>query len=133
MSKLIPKFNAVVKNKQFVFKRAELFEKYIEKFEGIEVVLTVKKFYAGRSVKQNNYYWLCLTHISNETGHDPEELHCTFKSWFLIDNSGKFPVVRSTTKLKTFEFMDYMEKIARRMSEVNIELPNPEEWNQLYD
>jgi hypothetical protein len=46
---------------------------------------------------------------------------------FLVDRAKDFPIVRSTTSLNTFQFMEYMEKIARKMSEMNISLPNPDE------
>lgn len=129
MSILIPKFIARVYKKSFHFKRQDVFEKYIDKFENHEVVVTVKKYYKGRSDNQNSLYWLWITHISNETGYEIEELHSTFKAMFLVDRSGKIPIVRSTTSLSTLEFMSYMEKIARRVAEIGIiNLPNPDEW-----
>jgi len=127
MPKLFPKFNATVTKGQLIFKRIDHFKLHIEKYEGKEVIVTVKKVIKGRSTNQNNLYWLWLTCIGNELGYDIEDLHCTFKSMFLTDISKKIPIVRSTTSLSTLEFMEYMEKIARKMTELNITLPSPDE------
>ena len=127
MSKIIPTFLANVKKGILYFKRADLFKMYIGNLDGQKVIVTVKKFYKSRSTKQNSLYWVWLNHIGNEIGEEPEDLHNTFKAMFLVDRAKDFPIVRSTTSLNTFQFMEYMEKIARKMSEMNISLPNPDE------
>lgn len=127
MPKLVPKFNAIVQNGQLTFKKIDHFKLHIQKYEGKEVLVTVKKAIKGRSTKQNNLYWLWLTCIGNELGYDIEDLHCTFKAMYLVDRTKKFPVVKSTTSLTTAEFMDYMEKIAIKTAELNIYLPSPDE------
>jgi hypothetical protein len=127
MAKIIPTFIADVKKGILNFKRADLFKMYIGNLDGQKVIVTVKKFYRSRSTKQNSLYWVWLNHIGNEIGEEPEDLHNTFKAMFLVDRAKDFPIVRSTTSLNTFQFMEYMEKIARKMSEMNISLPNPDE------
>lgn len=127
MPKLIPKFNATVKDGQLEYSRSEMVRTYLMKFEGKEIVVTFKKATKGRSTRQNSYYWVICTHIGNEIGEEPENVHQTLKAMFLVDRSKKFPVVRSTTSLSTVEFMEYMEKIARKMDEFNIKLPQPDE------
>lgn len=127
MPKLVPKFNANVQNGRLNFTNIDNFKHHIQKYEGKDVIVIVKKAIKGRSTKQNNLYWLWLTCIGNELGYDIEDLHCTFKSMYLVDRKKDFPVVKSTTSLSTAEFMDYMEKIARKMSELNINLPSPDE------
>src|SRR5690606_20540385 len=119
--------NATVENGVLRFFRTDQFKLHISKYEGKRVIVTVKKAITGRSTRQNNLYWLWLTAIGNELGYDIEDLHCTFKSMFLIDRSKEFPIVRSTTSLSTVEFMEYMEKIARKMDELGIKLPQPDE------
>lgn len=127
MSKIIPTFLAEVKKGILNFKRADIFKMYIGNLDGQKVIVTVKKFYRSRSTKQNSLYWVWLNHIGNEIGEEPEDLHNTFKAMFLVDRAKDFPIVRSTKSLNTFQFMEYMEKIARKMSEMNIPLPNPDE------
>ncbi|MBI5402503.1 MAG: hypothetical protein HY959_03820 [Ignavibacteriae bacterium] len=127
MAKIIPTFLADVEKGQLNFKRLELFKTYLNNLNGQKVLVSVKKYYRSRSTKQNSLYWIWLTCIGNEIGEEPEDLHSTFKAMFLTDRSKKFPIVKSTTSLNTFEFMEYMEKIARKMADFNINLPNPDE------
>ncbi|MFH1052776.1 MAG: hypothetical protein V1779_17790 [bacterium] len=128
MKKLTPKFKGIVKDKKLHIYNSEIFYKYLGSLECKEIQVIIKKWRKNRSTKQNSYYWLCLTHIGNEIGEDPETLHDTFKAMFLIDRSKRIPIVRSTTTLNTAEFFDYMEKIARRVAEIDIQLPNPEDY-----
>jgi hypothetical protein len=95
-----------------------------------KIEIIVKRYRKKRSNKQNRYYWLCLNFIGNEIGEDPDELHDTFKAMFLTDRTGKIPIVRSTTKLNTMQFMEYMDKITRKMAETGITLPSPEDMYQ---
>lgn len=123
---------AILENSELKFENKARFQKYLAsiayKNKPTKIEVIVKRYRKKRSVKQNAYYWLCLTFIAKEIGEDdPEELHDTFKAMFLTDRRGKFPIVRSTTKLTTLEFMEYMEKIARKMAELNISLPNPDD------
>ena len=127
MPKIIPTFLADVKKGILYFKRTDQFKMYIGNLDGQKVLVSVKKYYRSRSTKQNSLYWVWLTAIGNEIGEEPEDIHSTFKAMFLVDRSKKFPIVKSTTSLNTFEFMEYMEKIARKMAELNIVLPNPDE------
>lgn len=127
MPKIIPTFLAEVDKGILNFKRVELFKTYLSNLNGQKVLVSVKKYYRSRSTKQNSLYWVWLTCIGNEIGEEPEDLHSSFKAMFLTDKSKKFPIVKSTTSLNTFEFMEYMEKIARKMAEFNINLPNPDE------
>ena len=81
-----------------------------------------------RSLDQNNLYWKWLTVMADELGYDTEELHASFKAMFLVDRSQKIPLVRSTTMLNTKEFSTYLDKIEKQASELNIKLPQPEEY-----
>ena len=128
MSKLQPKFKGIVKDKKLLLFDKDLFTKYLGSLEGKDIQVLIKKYRKNRSPKQNSYYWVCLTHIGNEIGEDPEDLHQTFKAMFLVDRSKRIPIVRSTTTLNTAEFFDYMEKIARRVAQIDIVLPNPDDY-----
>lgn len=86
-----------------------------------------------RSIDQNALYWLWLTCIEQETGHDKNELHDIFRAKFLdyerigiLDFS--YDRLKSTTSLNTLQFKQYLDKIQIfANSELYIELPNPED------
>lgn len=82
----------------------------------------------NRSSQQNRYYWgvVCKL-VSDHTGYIPEEAHQIMAKEFLsYEKEGK-PFTRSTSKLKTAEFEDYMEKCRRWAAmelQVYIHFPN---------
>jgi len=96
----------------------------LSKLEGQRIELTIRKERHVRSLSQNRLYWLFLNFIGQELGYEPEELHSTFKAMFLTDRSGKLPIVRSTTRLTTKEFTDYLDSITRKVAEIGIVLPS---------
>lgn len=128
MTKFIPVFNGKIQNSTLHLEKADLFKLYLSCLEGQKISVVVKKYRKHRSKKQNSLYWVWLTFIGNEIGEDPEDLHQTFKAMFLVDHTKKLPIVRSTTTLNTAEFMEYMAKIERRVSQIGITLPSPEEF-----
>ena len=97
----------------------------LSRLEGQRIELTIRKERHTRSLSQNSLYWLFLTFIGQELGYEAEELHSTFKAMFLTDHSKEFPIVRSTAKLSTVEFTDYLDKITRKVAEMGVVLPDP--------
>lgn len=130
MSNIKPVFFGEVINGELKFKLEDARKNYIKTLEGKEVEERIEKRKRGRTTSQNSYYWLILTFIGDQVGEDPEVLHNTFKAMFLKGQGKKFPIVRSTTSLDTIEFVDYIEKIARKMTEYGIILPGPDEVYQ---
>ena len=92
---------------------------------GILVNVSKKKF--NRTTEQNRYYWgVVLKMISDESGYTPNEVHELLKGEFLktgeIELGGIIkPTTKSTTKLKTDEFEEYLEK-CRRFAAINLSL-----------
>ena len=125
---LINKFKGRVGNGKLFLEKTKAYEYLINSLEGKTIELTIKKFRKKRTNQQNRYYWVCINFIASEIGEDPEELHQTFKAMFLVDKSGKIPIVKSTSRLTTVEFTEYIEKIAKRVALIGIILPNPEEY-----
>ena len=101
---------------------------------GILINISKKKF--KRTTEQNKYYWgVVLKMISDETGYELSEVHEILKSEFLkvnekVINHKAYPIYKSTTKLNTAEFEEYLEK-CRRFAAINLQivilLPNESE------
>jgi len=121
-------FSGKIENGNLRINKIDEFHSYIKKWEGKEVQFSIKRKSKKRTESQNAYYWACMNVIAEDTGNDPEILHNTFKAKFLVDHSGKFPVVRSTTELGTIEFGDYIEKIRVFVADFGIELQSPEDY-----
>ena len=121
-------FFGIIKDGRLHLKKIKEFNSYVAKWEGKEVEVKVKRKSKNRSDAQNNLYWAYLNIIAEDTGNDFEQLHDTFKAKFLIDHSGKFPVVKSTTILNTIEFGEYITKIAVFVADYGITLPDPDDY-----
>lgn len=94
----------------------------------------LKKYRSKRSAAQNALYWgVWLPYISSVTGYTVDELHDKFRIKFLgtriVQVRGDvYHVPKSTTKLNTKEFSEYLNEIDRMMStEVGVTLPHPED------
>lgn len=101
------------------------FTEYLTSLKGI-YRLEFKKVQTTRSLNQNNYYWLYLGVIAQETGDDPNSLHEYFKRALLppkfIKVLGKeIKIPASTTKLSKIEMGEYLERICALTS-----IPLPE-------
>lgn len=125
----IRNFIVTLKNGRIFWKslnHKHLFEKFTEQFADGLYRLTIDSVKPSRSNEQNNYYWLYLGLISEETGHSPDELHTWAKSEFLETKSimvfGKeLREDVSTTKLSKSDFSMYLVNIQER---TGIELPD---------
>lgn len=97
------------------------------------ITIIVSKKKKKRSLNQNSYYWgIVLKIIGDELGYFPEEMHKCFATMFLkkfIEIGGQcIETYGSTTKLKTGEFEDYIQKIRIfASSELGILVPLPNE------
>ena len=105
---------------------------YIQKLDLSRVFFwEIKKHVQRRSISQNSLYWLHMAVISDETGNDVNYLHEIFKEQFLIpvivDYFGTTKEVRSTKRLTTKQFSEYMEKITAEVSSYGIVLPMPDD------
>ena len=91
--------------------------------------LTLEKDHPRRTSSENRYYWgVVLKLISESTGYTPEECHAIFKDMFNSYEKNGRRFSKSTTKLKTVEFENYLEKIRRfAATDLLIYIPNPNE------
>jgi len=89
-----------------------------------------------RSKQQNRYYFGVVCKLAGDyCGYEQDEMHQEFAKKFLSYEKDGKTFVKSTTKLKTKEFEDYMEKCRMFAAEefrCYIPLPN-EPHNYYYD
>lgn len=110
------------------------FKEFISSLKDSRIEVKIRKYVKSRTLPQNSLYWLQLQFLGKETGEDDiDGLHNYFKARFLIDRSGKIPKIKSTAKLKTTEFTEYLEKISREVSRIGITLPLPSDqyWQNI--
>jgi len=112
----------------------EVKQNAIEAIEGLNGVYSIEitKYRKDRTASQNKLLWLWLGIISNDTGNSPDELHEIFKLKFLGSETlsalgFKIERPKSTTKLTTQEFTDYLDKIEGLAISIGIRLPHPED------
>lgn len=82
-----------------------------------EYIIEIEKSNSKRSLNQNDYYWLYLGLIEDETGNLATDLHELFKRKFLPPIPKKifdigFKIPSSTTRLTKTEFGFYLDKIS---------------------
>jgi hypothetical protein len=93
-----------------------------------------------RTISQNALYWLWLTCIAYETGHDKHEVHEYFKKLYLqpvevVMFYGEIVQFWSTRNLNTIQFKHYLDKIqVFAATELAITLPDPDDhhWETFY-
>src|SRR3990167_2133220 len=123
-----PQFSGEVKDGKLTIRNRRQFDEWIKTLKG-EVRIAVERARGKRSNLQNNYYWLCLNLISQETGNEANDLHRIFKARFLPRKSIKYgkqiyKIPISTTALNKIEFGEYMSRISAEAGEYGITLPN---------
>lgn len=96
----------------------------------VEIKLYKKK----RSLAQNRTYWNWIKTIAEVCGYEKEELHETFKIRMLgyqakLIFGEPVQLVRSTSKLTTQEFAEYLTKIELLAAEMSIKLPIPDDYH----
>jgi hypothetical protein len=139
MEKLIPIFQGNIKDGRLILKDELRFKNYVKALAG-EVDLTIQKHRSARSLKANAYYFgVVLAVISFDTGFTVDEVHDIFKRKFLSYSKaykGKnFQFTRSTAKLNSFDFSEYIGKIKNYVAtELNIIVPEAGEFEPVgYD
>lgn len=117
----------------------------------------IRQYKKDRSASQNSMYWQWLTIIGNELGESKETLHERYKDDFLVqiyerDNPEYAEMIQSlrgvwkaemkneavalrkqivaltsTTTATTVQMSEYMTSIERKVAELGIMLPHPED------
>ncbi len=115
-----PIFRGKVEEQRIVLDNRNRFREYLLSFEGKRVELVLRERQVTRSDQQNRYYHgVVIKILSDHLGYEPEEMHETLKKHFNVD---------STSKLKTKEFKDYVDRVVRwAASELIVSIPPPTE------
>lgn len=105
--------------------------KEIEALYGVYEVV-IKPYKKDRSAAQNRLMWEYITTLADYTGNSKDDMHEILKLRFLgsetITALGyKIERPRSTTKLTTAEFTDYLDKIDALAIQLGVRLPKPED------
>jgi hypothetical protein len=128
---------ATKKDGKFTITQRKTFEEGLSLLPDGNYTVIVEKRKKKRSLSQNNYYFLLVAMIRDrliDLGHDvdSETTHEMLKGRLLYsemidENSGEIiKIPRSTKKLGTSEFMDYIEDVKRFSAEViGLVLPDP--------
>lgn len=130
------------KCKVTIYQAAKLKE-WIEKYKGQQVTISFKLKGKKRSNNQNSFYWGVVVDMImkrlNDLGHDltPEETHDFLKGRFnfkeieaVADHFIEVP--RSTSRLDTLEFIEYIEKIQVWASTfLGLYIPEPNEQSEI--
>lgn len=136
-----------VENGRITLPSARFKQEVTQAFEGRAIQVTVERKRKHRSPEQNRYYWgvvlNILAHSFKEWNPElvlmPEDVHEWCKERFLpmitaldlfeIETpEGKHEMKRTTTRLTTSQFMDYIALIQEWAAEYSLYIPDPNEW-----
>lgn len=123
-------------------------EEVARAFDGKPIEVIVRRKKKNRSPEQNRYYWGLVLNIlaaqfriwSPDVAVDCSIVHEWCKDRFLpmvqdweditLDvPDGKWESRRTTTRLSTVQFMDYIALIQQWAAEYGLYIPDPEEWD----
>jgi hypothetical protein len=124
-----PIFTGKIEKSIIKFDRPNQVNAHLTSLEGQRIELILRKQKSQRSLNQNNYYHgVVIEILSNYCGYEHDEMHEALKEKFLShqrDEKGLVKI-RSTTKLNTADFEEFLEKIKRWAAiELNCYIPNP--------
>jgi hypothetical protein len=130
MSNPTPIHRGMIEKGVLTLAEPQTFIGYLHTLKG-EVEIIIRSPRKKRSNDQNEYYWgVVLKLIADQTGHTDEEVHEHLK-WRFLRKHGRLETVKSTTKLSTIEFEEYLSKVRQFASgELNIYVPLPNEVSE---
>lgn len=135
MEKLII-YGVVADSKPKIHDRHKI-DNYVSRLpEGTQFELIIKPVEDTRSLKLNRTYWMYLTMVGDELGYTKHEMHMYFKMKFLCENievNGESILdCKSTSKLSTKEFCEYLEKIFRYCAQqIGLVLPDIQDIREI--
>lgn len=102
---------------------------HLAKLEGKLVEVVVRRRRSQRSIQANAYYWgVVIEILANHFGYEADEMHEALKWQFLRRNEGGLATVRSTAKMDSKEFAEYVDRVVRwAAQEHGCYIPGPNE------
>lgn len=142
--KQLTAYGSIVSGKIRLYHEEE-FRKNIKLFEDCEIVLEVVKKTRTKSTKQLGYYYAAVIPIIQKAVYEvyqetvtAEEVHDLMKKKFnaleiVNAQTGEIEVFgRSTKKLQTWQFEEFLEKVRRWAKEfLEVDIPLPNEQSEL--
>ena len=121
-------FNAQIRDGKLEWLSFPLFSKWLSFQKSGLYTVNIKRYHKPRTEQQNRYYWgVVVPLIAEWVGEeDREDIHETLKSMFNIDRTKKVSIVKSTTRLTTQEFTDYVERVVIWAAKQGVVIPDPE-------
>lgn len=136
-------FSARVEGGKVKIRNLREFEAALSAWPDGEVLVSIEKMHATRSLAANAWYWaVILRALSEHTGYTVEEMHEVCKLRFnakLIDIVDKDGVVigeerigQSTARLNKIQFGEYTEQIRQWAAETfALDIPDPDpNWRE---
>lgn len=126
---MIPVFHGKIEGSIVIWDTPEKVREYLKGLEGKRIDITVKRERSQRSINQNNYYFGVVCKVLGDYfGYEVDDMHEALKLKFLQVGPCDVPTIKSTTKLNTSEFEDYLERIRRwAATEYSVVVPLPNE------
>lgn len=126
---MTPIFHGKIEGLLLVWDNPEKVRGYLKGLEGKRIDVTIRKERSQRSTNQNNYYFGVVCKVLGDYfGYEVDDMHEALKLKFLQVGPCDVPTIKSTTKLNTSEFEDYLERIRRwAATEYSVVVPLPNE------
>lgn len=130
---MIKKFETKILNGKLIPINPNELREYFKSLSNGDYILAIAKQEMFRTVDQNAYYWGVVVDVfSKYTGHSPNEMHDIFKGKFNMATKrvGNEIVEYSetTTLMTTKEFNTYIDEIRQWAVELNLYIPEPNEY-----
>jgi hypothetical protein len=125
-----PIFTGIIEKGTLTLDNPQRYLVQLASLNGKKIELILRKRRGQRSLQQNSYYWgVVIEILSKHFGYDPEEMHEALKFHFLKIRNDKSPdlvSVKSTTRLSTDEFNEYVNRVVRwAAQEYGVFIPDP--------
>lgn len=136
MSKLIPKFKAIIKRGTLSFILPHRIDEYLSSFKsGTPVLVSISKEEKTESDPLRKYYFAVVAKmISDHTGHSKDSIHEAMKIKFssYVDKEFMITIPQSvfsrTSTMNISKKMDFIEDVRKWASDfLNLYIPTPEQ------
>jgi hypothetical protein len=127
-----------VKAGRLEIRRRVEFKAALKRMRDGEVLVSVSRKRASRSLQQNRWYWGVIVEIlADHTGYSPDEIHEILKAKFIPKRlaisdqngeiKGEFVIGGTTTKLDKVAFGEFCESVRQwAADDLGVVIPDPD-------